>query len=256
MLFMLARIETLKAVKRPAFWVTTGIFGVLCLFSTLAFRWSGAEGGLPQVWATIVEPFVVFGTPFMGVIVVLLVAPEFRWNTARQHVINGVSRRRFVFGKFLTLFWLVPLFVVIAVVVGGGVILARVGMTGSTLVGPGDWLYFFGFAVALFMWGAAGLLFATVVRSAGAGIGTLIGYYALEQLVRDAIEAWLPLVAGIASLLPVGITEMLQNPRLYYATELARELTVPDLAVPLVAAAAYAALFLGLAFSSMRRRDL
>lgn len=263
---VLARIEVLKAVKRPAFWVTMGVFTAFNTIANFAPGGGSERAGFPDAWRGIIEPAINLGPVFLAALMILLFAPEFRWRTARQNVIDGLSKEQFYWAKVLLLAGLVALFFVTSVVIGTLPLLPNPG-GGGALVEPMDVNYMLGFVVALLLWGTAGLMISALVRAAGAGLGLLFLYFICEQIVTQLLLIRLRALERFFDFLPAQLFQTITNSALYYPEVLARTnaaraengqdlLVYPDLWVPLVAAMAYVVLFLGLAYLNMRRRDL
>ena len=113
---VLFRIEGIKAVKRRAFWVATGAFALFTAIPIDALAHSAhrvpeLDFALPESWPTILTNVAMLGPFFVGMLMILLVAPEFTWRTGRQNVIDGLSKERLFTGKVMVLAGLVLLFV-------------------------------------------------------------------------------------------------------------------------------------------------
>lgn len=93
----LVRNETLKATRRTAFvatWlVCRGITAVIVvgLMATAATE-PEQSFQLPGVWPATVGVAGALRAFFAAVALILLIAPEFTWKTARQNVIDGLSK--------------------------------------------------------------------------------------------------------------------------------------------------------------------
>lgn len=264
---VLVRIEALKAVKRPALWVTMGVFAAFNTIANFAPGGSSPRAGFPDAWRGVIEPAINLGPVFLAALMILLFAPEFRWRTARQNVIDGLSKEQFHRAKILLLAGLVALFFVASVVIGTLPLILNPGGGGGAFVEPMDLNYMLGFVGALLLWGTAGLMISALVRAAGAGLGLLFLYFICEQIVTQLLTRWWSGLERIFDFLPAQLFQTLASPSLYYPEVLARTnlaraergqdpLVYPDLWIPLVAAAAYVVLFLVVAYASMRRRDL
>lgn len=263
----LARIEALKAVKRPAFWVTMGVFAAFNTIANFAPGGGSERAGFPDAWRGIIEPAINLGPVFLAALMILLFAPEFRWRTARQNVIDGLSKEQFYWAKVLLLAVLVALFFVTSVVIGTLPLIVNPGGAGGGFVEPMDLNYMLGFVVALLLWGTAASMISALVRAAGAGLGLLFLYFICEQIVTQLISIRWGALERFFDFLPAQLFQTITNSALYYPEVLARTnaaraergqdlLVYPDLWIPLVAAMAYVVLFLGLAYVNMRRRDL
>lgn len=268
LLGVLVRIETLKAVKRPACWVTLGVFTAFNAIAILSSGGDSPQASFPDAWRGIIEPAINMGPVFLAALMILLFAPEFRWRTARQNVIDGLSKEQFYWGKVLLL---VPImtavFIVIPMVIGVLEVARNPGGGGGAFVEPMDFNYMLGFVVALLLWGTAALMISALVRAAGAGLGLLFLYFICEQIVTGLLSNRWSALERMFDFLPVQLFQTITSTGLYYPEVLARTnaaraergqdlLVYPDLWIPLVAAMAYVILFLGLAYVNMRRRDL
>ncbi len=269
MLRVLLRIEVLKAVKRPAFWVTLGVFAVFNAMATVVRPGRRADlvFVLPDAWRHMIEPAIALGPAFLASLMILLLAPEFRWRTARQNVIDGLGKDQFHWGKILVLASLVTLFFVTPLVIGVLDAEASPDAGGAAFAEPTDLNYMLGYVTALLLWGSAGFMLAALVRAAGPALGLLFVYFIGEQILVSQVRGWLNLQGSVLDYLPVSLYTTIMDAKLYYPLELARDnerratigmdaLVLPDVWIPLAAATVYAVLFLGLAYVTMRRRDL
>lgn len=104
----LVRIEWIKATRRRAFWVALGFLAVLSSLMLAAEVMSARRGfGAPFVapwgWAMAAEQLERMPAFFLALAVVMLVASEFSWRTARQNVIDGLSKEQFFAAKAVML---------------------------------------------------------------------------------------------------------------------------------------------------------
>ncbi len=267
LLGVLARIEALKAVKRPAFWVTMGVFAAFAALANFQPGGGSPRAAFPDAWRGIIEPAINLGPVFLAALMILLFAPEFRWRTARQNVIDGLAKEQFYWAKVLLLASLVALFFVTSVVIGTLPLIVNPGGGGGAFVEPMDLNYMLGLVVALLLWGTGGLMIAALVRAAGAGLGLLFLYFICEQIATQLLSNRWSALERILDFLPASLFQTITDASLYYPAELARTnlartergqdpLVYADLRILLVAATAYVVLFLGLAYASMRKRDL
>ncbi len=269
---MLVRIEALKTTKRLGFWVTTGIFFAFnAAFAIGNIRSDIARPGytyaLPGSWPQILEPFANVGPFFLGVTMILLLAPEFSWRTARQNVIDGLSKERFYAGKLMLLLALLVLYAAIPVAVGGTTALLSPSESSSPLVGPADFNYMIAYALGLLMWGSGAFMLAALLRASGAAMGIMFVYLLVEQIVADLLGRSSDMVASLMELLPAQLHSTLAEPLMHYPQMLAQRnaaraeqgappLEFIDFGPAIGLALAYSALFLAIAFFTLRRRDL
>ncbi|MFW6083602.1 MAG: ABC transporter permease [Gemmatimonadota bacterium] len=270
---MLVRYEWAKTWKRPAFYITLGLVFFIDAFGFgygLVRSLRGAEGQftLPGQWPRILGESANVPLVFAGIVVVLLVASEFSWRTARQNVIDGLSRSEWYWGKVLIGVAVVALFVLLHVGLGG--ILARIGTPA----------------------GASGLFTSIQASALGglvlAGAGYAVSAVFVSSLVRrsgGAVAIWLFYVVAAEGLLVAGLGRLWESGRPYLAYapvrsfERARDYLMydpdalarararsaemgfppPEVGEPATVVAASAAWVVGLALAGwllFRRRDL
>ena len=268
----LVRIEALKTTKRLAFWVTTGIFaGFNALFVISAVRTAirrpNITFALPDSWSQILEPPANIGPFFVGVAMILLLAPEFSWRTARQNVIDGLSKKRFYAGKIIVLAALAVLFLVIPVGVGYVATLFSPSEGGSPIIGPADFNYMIAYVLGMLLWGSGAFMLAALLRSSGAAMGIMFVYLLLEQILSQLMTELSETLGPATDFLPAEVQSTLADAFLHYPQQLAQEnamraeqgrplLEYRDFELLAVVALAFSAAFLITAFLSMRKRDL
>ena len=269
LLGVLWRIETLKAVKRPAFWVTMGVFTVFNAIAILSSGGPSSEASFPDAWRGIIEPATNLGPVFLAALMILLFAPEFRWRTARQNVIDGLGKEQFYWGKVLLLVPMMAVFIAIPMVIGVLEVARKPRVRGGGALHRAHGLQLH-----------AGVRRRTAalghgrVDDLGAGSGRRRragSALPLFHLRADRHATAFDSVARPRSLLRLPArpvvpddhrTRPCTTPRCWHAPtphgpNAARICWfTPILWVPLVAAMAYVVLFLGLAYVNMRRRDL
>ncbi len=270
----LISIETLKTRKRLALWVTTGIFTFLCVIGVLmplvnAIR--GQGGGppfaLPFVWRGVFQLPAGIGPLFLGVLMILLLAPEFGWKTARQNVIDGLSREQFYLGKLIVLAQLLLVFLLVPVVIGIVAVLVSPDEGTGTFAAAPDLNRMLGYLLQLALWGSAAFMLGALIRAAGAAAGAMLLYYLVENILRSLVGFWRPELETWLDFLPTGLFATLNELAFYYPDELARRnemletigaapLEFPDFWVVTVAGLAWVVLFLAVAFVNTHRRDL
>ena len=272
MVGVLLRIELLKAVKRRAFWVTWGAFAAFNIVSTVesvrsAHRYDWASYALPEIWSDIVLPLTGPGTLFIAVLMILLFAPEFSWRTGRQNVIDGLSKERLYAGKVMVLAGLVLLFVVTAVSVGVGGTLFSPDESGPEIIRSTDLSYLAGAVLNLLILGSAGLMLSALIRSAGPGLGVLFLYIIVEEGIIGLMQRGGEALKRLTEFLPFNLVRDLGDDLAHYPEVLARvnadraergvaPLEYLDVDVMAIAVLTYSAIFLLIAFLSMRKRDL
>lgn len=267
----LFRNEVLKARKRLAFWVTMGLFVLINGGETVERvreEMKNAEQvfSLPESWSEILLTPANMGPFFLALLMILLVAPEFQWRTARQNVIDGLSKERFYVGKVMVLAVLFALFYVLPLAIGVAGAALSPGENGPDLVLSADFSYLTGYALSLLLLGSAALMLAVLVRSSGPAMGVLFAYILVEQFVGFFIARYESL-RDVPGHFPLALHETLADGRFHYPDRLAAinaaraETGQPlleflDHGVVVTATLLYCAVFLVVGAMGMRKRDL
>ena len=273
MIRVLLRNELIKTFHRLAFWVAFlflwGGVTIGFLESYLRARYDPERTfALPGAWADIItdEPEVMF--IFAAVILILLVANEFTWRTARQNVIDGLSKEQFFVGKLL----LIPVIIVLfegSRLLSGGV-LAYLGRedAGTPLIETPHWAALGGVTWAFVGFLSLALFIALAVRSGGAAMGVLLLYFAaIEQLVAGGLTKISKAFEPVVAFLPVrsfsALTSYIQyDPRAFEAAvrrAVENNRAPPELGSPVLTwltATAWIVVLLGSSFIWFRKRDL
>lgn len=189
------RSEMRKMWKRPATWVTLGLFAAITFADLFdAYRDAGKDPGrpfsLPGAWPQILGDEVMIGYIFAAVLVILLVAAEFSWRTARQNVIDGLSKSQWYAAKVLLLPLLVVLFFGLRVVTGAGLALAGTDppAVGAAPFGTVQLAALGGMTLAGLGYVALALLAATAIRSSGPAMAVWFAWFAFgERLLAGAL---------------------------------------------------------------------
>ncbi len=269
---VLLRIETLKTVKRRAFWVAVGIYAAINTSIAVdnvrsARRFPDSTHALPESWPDVLSGLTSPAGFFIAVLMILLVAPEFSWRTGRQNVIDGLSKERLYAGKVMLLAGLIVLFAASALLIGVGGILFSPGAGGSGIIRSTDLSYLGGLTLNLLFFGSAGLMLSTLIRSAGPAMGVLFLYFLVEGAVVGLITRLGETARGLTEYFPANISGNLGEDMAHYPEVLASvnagraERGLPpleflDVDVLVTAVLAYSTIFLLTSFLSMRRRDL
>lgn len=202
---LLAGNEAIKALRRSAFWITTlSLLAFVVIFNGAEW-WQASQGlssfALPGAWPTVMGNSGPLLPLFSAVLVILLIGSEFTWKTARQNVIDGLSRDEFFAGKVLVLMAVPLSYTAVNLLVGGAFALAS-GLDG-TLVRTADLGQMVGAALTATGISSIAFLAAFSSRSNGAAVGLFFLWFAIvEQVVSgllvrflewgDAVVRWLP----------------------------------------------------------------
>jgi ABC-type transport system involved in multi-copper enzyme maturation permease subunit len=219
---VLFRNEVLKATKRPATIVTLGLFAfILCMIAGSSYYQAllhPERGGfiLPTAWPGLLDDPGVPSAFFAAILLILLVDSEFSWRTARQNVIDGLSKAQWFGGK-LVLFALVCLGCVgLHLLVTGSVaawgsfhiaggIPALVRGSDLRMMGA-DLLMVTGL-------GSVAMLAAFAARSAGPAMALFFFYVALgERMLALVLSRVGGAVAGAIAFLPMRLFTSLPEP--------------------------------------------
>jgi ABC-type transport system involved in multi-copper enzyme maturation permease subunit len=271
----LARNETIKLRHYVPTLVTLGIYvGILVLGFGEMHRRSIREVdprpfALPTAWNQILGELLGLSVFFFCVLLILLIANEFTWRTARQNVIDGLAKEEWFLGKMLLVAIVGSVFFLPVIVIGG--FIASLG-DDSAVAGPivraADLKVMGAFALSLLGYGSLTLLIATLVRSAGSALGIFFLYTVLlERLLGLGLRYAFDRGSDIAGFLPTilfdALTQRLQwDPDALAALAAAAAAAgqpVPDLMsapVLLAAATSWTIAFTAIAFVVFRRRDL
>lgn len=273
MLSRLARNEWMKTRKRPVFYVTLALFVFIDLLGfgynlREALKAGDGSFALPGQWIQILGEASNVPLIFASVVVLLVVANEFSWRTARQNVIDGLTRTEWYWGKALAAVMIVSIFAAIHVALGGG--LALVGTPAGT-----DGLFtgihaanLAGLLLAALGYAAVALLVATLVRSAGAAMAIWFFYTVIaEDLLRAGIGRVWEAARPALAYAPVQTFRRVHDPFMYDASALAKATArameagrpPPEVGEPIVVMTAAVGWILGLAVLGwliFRRRDL
>lgn len=270
---VLFRTEMIKVRRRPAFWVA-----VLALLAALALTYgirlhASVKHGrtpapLPEAWEGILLGTGPLPALLAAVALILLTASEFSWRTARQNVIDGLSKNEWFLAKLLLLPFLATVFLGVQIVAGAGAVVALAGAgEGGAWIGREDLGALAGSSIAFLGIGSMALLAAFAARSSGPAIGIFLLYLAIAEDVLLLVMRRIESIAAAADFLPGRLMVTLLRGEQYYAEaarrviEAAQEAgrtppTIHDTGTLLLAASSYALLFLAAAFVLYSRRDL
>ncbi len=268
---VLARIEAIKLRRSRSLLVVLGVFALINFLFTMgqvqAAESSGFTLALPDAWNSLLEMPFGLGPIMAGVLMILLLAPEFTAKTARQSVIDGLGKNEFLLGKCLVLAAIVPIIFLIPILIGGGGVLLGPDESSSPLVTSENLTHMAAYATCLLLYASAAMLISVLVRASGPAIGIFAIYWILESIVAGAIRRLWEGSERVLSFLPGATNRTLQQDALHYeairqgtnerrAGQGLGPLELPELWVPLAVAGLYIALFVGLSFRFMHRRDL
>lgn len=196
---ILLRNESIKTFRRLAFLVTAGAFGAI---NAIGFGQQFLRArsdpersfALPDAWGSILSDPVQVAMLFGATVLILLIGSEYSWKTARQNVIDGLSKNQWFAGKLLLLPIVAVVFLGMLVLVGGT--LAYAGSpAGAPLMTAGHARMLGAAALGVLGLGSIALFFAVLARSGGPALGMFfLSITLLEQIVgallRQVRPAW------------------------------------------------------------------
>ncbi|WP_420635093.1 hypothetical protein [Candidatus Palauibacter sp.] len=269
---VLLRNEWFKARKRIAFWMALGFF----TFGTVGTHaypfFQRSEGfNLPGAWGS------VFGGDsgtlliFSALTLLLIATTEFTWRTARQNVIDGLSKSQWFWGKSLLLPILGFAFIGVQISIPAVLALIRTdfGAVDGPLVPASVFAATGGLVLAFLSVAALAFFLSLAIRKTGAALGVWVLWVGPVEFgtISPLVTRYLPDYADWLDYMPWRNALQLLDFRSYDAPTFERFVAAAEAAgrsAPsafdptwhLVAAAAWTALFIGTAFIWFRRRDL
>ena len=150
--------------------------------------------GFPGGWQTVTYMASFFHL-FLGLVVVIFTCNEYDHRTARQHVIDGLSKRDYFLGKVILLFALSVLAVIFIVLLGAFCSLYNLGNLNGFFSG---WHFIGMFWIQTFGYLTTAFLLAVLVKRSGFAMMTLLGAMLVDLISRSQMEEWM------ANLTPFG----------------------------------------------------
>ena len=272
----LFRNEMLKTFKRLASWVTLGFFSFI-VFMSFGDEYLDARKdpervfALPDAWPKIFDDLSFVGLIFGSVLLILMVAGEFSWRTARQNVIDGLSKSRWFWAKTILIPLLAVVFIGELVSVGG--FFAYLGTDTSVAIGPligaSQWAAIGGLLLGFTLLASMAFASAMGIRSQGPAMAVWFFYIGFgERLILGALAQlgdWIQPALRFAPFNTVqsGLANYLQWDPVALQAAVARALEndrnppeIWDTGTLLITAIGWLAFFILGSFLWFRRRDL
>ena len=272
---VLAASEWFKARKRPASYVTFGFFAFVTLMDHgesvfRARRDADYTYALPEAWSSVFSDDSVLLLFFGCIALVMLVSSEFAWRTARQNVIDGLSKSQWFWGKAMLLPMVGLVFLATKVAVGATAAVLAGGLTSltgppfpsSVLAASG------GLLLAFLTVGSLAFLFSTWIRSSGPAMAAWFFWVAMgEQIVPQLLGRPFPALRTALGYLPFNAAGKLlefwvwdgEAYRRVVEQAASSERTPPpppDLALDVAVNVGWVVVLLGVAYWLYSRRDL
>jgi ABC-type transport system involved in multi-copper enzyme maturation permease subunit len=272
----LLRNEILKMRKRLAFWITFGLFLFMTVMNNLdsyldARRDPEETFALPRAWGVILNSnFSIATLMFGSVVLILLMSSEFTWRTARQNVIDGLTKSQWYAGKVALLPVVAVILILAQVAIGGGFALAGTDADAAeaALFGLPFFQALGGFFLGFFVAGGLALTVAMAVRASGPAMAAWFGWFAIgEQLLPAGLGRLFPGLRPALGYLPMQTARRLLDYNEYdpaafqRITEAAEAAGRPPpepaaLGTAFLVALGWIILFIGGSYVWFRRRDL
>ena len=181
-------------------------------------------------------------------------------------MIDGLAKEHFYVGKVIAFGLLLAAFFIVPIVTGVAASIISPAPTG-TFARATELNHILGYGLALALWGTIGFLLAALIRGSGAAMGIMLLYFLVENMLTSVVTLWNAGLETFLGFLPTQLFDTLTRIEFYYPDELARAnaqraefgqplLEFPEHWVVVAFALGYVALFLGVAFVTMRKRDL
>ena len=269
---VLLRNEWFKARKRVAFWIALGFYAFFTAMNHVQPFLERSDGfRLPDIWAAVFGDESAMLVIFAALTIVLLSATEFGWRTARQNVIDGLSKSQWFWGKSLLLPVVGLAYIGVHVLIPTVLALIRTDFlaAGGPLVPLSVFQAAGGLGLAFLSVGALAFLVSLVIRRTGAALAVWFLWVGVIEsgMLPGLVARFLPDYTGWLERLPwtngLSLLEFRSYDAPAYeryaaAVEAAGRTPLPavDPTWPLVTAAAWTVVLVGVAFISFRRRDL
>jgi len=267
----LFRIELRKIIHNRIFWITIGGYIVTLLLILLGMRKqllkineSLAEGSkgfipmlpteiysFPHVWHNLayIASFLMI---FLAVVMVILVTNEFAYNTMRQNLINGMSRLELVLSKFVDAIMLSLIATILIFLFG----LISGFLTTSNLE-FGDVFSKLPYIGAYFLMVLGFLTFAMMLAFLIKKPALVLGVLLLYNYIAEPITAW-KFSESIGNYLPLkSLNFLVEVPDIALFSFFGAGPKFHGIQFTFVALSiAYTAIFFGVSYYIIKRRDL
>jgi len=269
----LLNIELKKITTYRVFWVMVILyvlavvfifFGFPSLVDYFAVQYDSKEVKLlknfiynyPDIWQNLswVASLRFFIKIFMGLIIIILVTNEYSYNTVRLNIMNGLSRLDFLKSKI----YLIVLFAFAAtlLVLFSGLILGLIYSSTTAM----DMIlkksgYLLGYFVEVLSYMSFAMMLALLLKRTGLAISVLFIYPIIELIVQqnlnEAVHPYLPMSA-LNHIIRTPNTSLIQYSSPSNDISLQIKLDPMDFVISL----AYAAIFIGVSYWVLKRKDL
>lgn len=210
----------------------------------------------PDVWQNIsfFAGLRAFIKIILAVLVVILISNEFTFLTIRSNIINGLSRKQFLFAKIelLVALSLVSTFTLFL----SGLYLGLINSPELTFNQVFSRIYFLpAYFIELFTYLTFAMMIGFLIRKTGFAIITLLTYIMVEPIIQyympDNLDKYLPLNAMNHLIWSVNTSSIsIKTPEINF--DLQNQIVLADVGICLL----YAGLFTGVVWIYLKRKDL
>lgn len=189
----LIRNEWIKTTRRFAFWITLISFAGITAIGFGEQWWSALKNprvsfGFPDAWAFLTGDYTIVATIFAAIVLTMLLGGEYSYRTARQNVIDGLSKEQFFAGKVFTWLGVVAAFWIVEMILGFGFALPGTA-DGAPFLRTSDLGLLLGMVLAMLLLSSLAFFMTFVSRMAAAGIGLFFLYLAfVEDLFTSVVR--------------------------------------------------------------------
>ena len=205
----LLRIDLKKLTSYRTFWVICGLYFITLAFATASgmefLKWIartfedfGQELNInriplyhfPEVWLNLIWFSGLFKI-VLAIVVVISVTNEYSYRTIRQNIIDGLSRKEFLFSKILTNVLLSLMSVTMIFIIGlvTGLIYSPSVAYDNILI---DLEFFPAYFLEIFFFLSYALMISILIQRAGLTIIVLLLSQMIELIITENINEELP----------------------------------------------------------------
>lgn len=263
----LFQIELIKIRSNASFWVLTslhiGIILLVILSGKVFLKTISLNGEsitnlidpsaiplyqFPDIWhnITYVAAYLKF---ILAIYIIISITSEISYDTLRQNIMNGMSRRDFILSKLILIFILALGSAFFLFIAG-----LAIGVTSTPDLQMNDMIKYSGFIPAYFLLLTAYLIFALLIGLLIKRTGLAMGLMFLYTLIIEPVIVLQVKTVWIKGLFPLkSINNLIHMPFGKYALrEVQDYVAVKDIAIVLI----YMAVFIFCIHLLLRKRDL
>ncbi|ACF13933.1 hypothetical protein Ctha_1474 [Chloroherpeton thalassium ATCC 35110] len=257
-------IELIKVQKRKAFWVTVGFYA----FFGAIFLWIISQGSfsvnseiyqgfsLPNDWMSVLGQFKLFSIIYLPVTIILLSSDEFANRTARQNIIDGLTREDYFLSKLILVFFISAVYLLLFIGLGLAVASFKQAVSHNA-IRLLEINLFTSYFVLLIGYGTLALFFSFLAQNTANALVFYLLYLFLETIAAPLLSLK-EATAQIPMYLPTNVFDTLIDASRFAANEVFQSTDAGKLSTLFAwtFALIYIAAINGAAFYSFKSRDL